>query len=523
MGFKWFSDLFKKSESKKHTENILPNEQGVSNKTIVGKQKEAKDKLSIEKGAAQKANKVREQKEPEENLSIEDRIRKREEQEKLAAKKLKKESTKITDTHTLRKALYVDKSSLTTTYIDFLFPFRPATIYCHSVLIDKLGDITKFIIQSLYTGKTLREIKELTGLGDIAVDEETEYLVRGKLLTKETSIQLTDQGQQYGQLLERYNQPSSESHRARDLRQNIIQSFCQGKTLIEIKEQMLIEEAEFDRAIEGLVEDQLLAKVEIVYLTELGHQYGMLLERFERLSNGIQVELNTYTDRFEEVKKRKGADSSQDAFVLSELFIKLLTKNDNYQNSMEIAKKHIEEDIPFCEEIRESLYTTVEVADHPYYRRMRLSDFSRGTARQAGENEPRKVPVHITAERVTFKAKDKDLDSHRQATFALKDLLENDPSLLTGEGSTLAKKAKEEYEAKEIVAIANTLTGKITGDSIKIQNDAEENGIAVADSNKLEYGWSDEIPDNLRFEETKRERLYLTEFFPYSSMNEVLT
>lgn len=61
-------------------------------------------------------------------------------------KRRRKEQTKISDTYRLRRALSVADSSLSTTSIDFLFPYRQATIFPNSVLIDKLGDITKFII-----------------------------------------------------------------------------------------------------------------------------------------------------------------------------------------------------------------------------------------------------------------------------------------------------------------------------------------------------------------------------------------
>lgn len=49
-----------------------------------------------------------------------------------------------------------------------------------------------------------------------------------------------------------------------------------------------------------------------------------------------------------------------------------LTRNIDYENSKELGIKHIESDVPFCKEIKESLYTTSVIESNTYYN----SDFA---------------------------------------------------------------------------------------------------------------------------------------------------
>ncbi len=199
----------------------------------------------------------------------------------------------------------------------------------------------------------------------------------------------------------------------------------------------------------------------------------------------------------------------------------MLTKNENHSNSLSIAEKYIESDIPFCTELKQSLYTTVNVENYIRYRRMRLSNFNNGFSQQSGANEPKRVPVHVQVDRINFKPRDKRLDEHRPAISALLELMKNDPSLLSEEGRSLCQIAEEESRAKEIVVVANTITGKVWGDTRKLQVAVEDDGIAMVDGDDLKCEWSDEVPDFIRFEEIKREQFYLTEYFSYSAMKEV--
>lgn len=89
----------------------------------------------------------------------------------------------------------------------FYCPMHKAKIFCHSILIDKLGDLTKFIITSLHRGYSIDEINDLTQMGDTTIKEELEYLIRGELVEKD-NYQLTVLGRQYGTLLEIFDELS---------------------------------------------------------------------------------------------------------------------------------------------------------------------------------------------------------------------------------------------------------------------------------------------------------------------------
>ena len=105
--------------------------------------------------------------------------------------------------------------------------------------------------------------------------------------------------------------------------------------------------------------------------------------------------------------------------------------------------------------------------------------------------------------------------------LSLIDLQNNDSTLLTDEARVLGQYAKEESNAKEIVAIADAITGEVSGEVEGLQEETLVSGIETIVGNELEYQWSDEIPDFIRFEEVKRERLYITRYFSYSVLEEV--
>jgi len=60
-------------------------------------------------------------------------------------------------------------------------------------------------------------------------------------------------------------------------------------------------------------------------------QYGILLEKFESLSDGIDVAFNTFADIFEPNEVNKYVNNPDHRYVLSSHFIPVLTRNENYE------------------------------------------------------------------------------------------------------------------------------------------------------------------------------------------------
>ena len=215
--------------------------------------------------------------------------------------KPKKASLKVTDTKEIEKNLKVE-TQLQEIEMTFYCPIRNAKIYCHSVLVDKLGDLTKFIISSIHEGHTIEEICALTQMGNTTIKEELDYLIRG-----------------------------------------------------------------------GLINDDRQT------LAELGKQYAVLLEKFSELSKGIDIAFNVFADKFEAIEEDQLVSEADRRYILESHFIPALTRNDNYANSLEIAKNQIESETPFCQEIRNSLYATVKIErTESKYRPVYVRDFSRG-------------------------------------------------------------------------------------------------------------------------------------------------
>ena len=329
------------------------------------------------------------------------------------------------------------KKMPTESELEVFCPVCKSKIYPHSILIDKLGDLTKFIIKSLYFGKTLEEISALTQMGDLTINEEISFLVKGGLVTND------------------------------------------GK-----------------------------------FLTKLGKQYGELIDIFDILSEGIDVTFNLFADRFEfgEVSFEESVDSE---LILDEHFIPTLARNDNYANSLNIALEYIKPDLPFCNEIKSSLYTTVYVDRNTSgYIRKYIRDFL------TGENYPPKDPYVVVAmpvERIYFKPRYKWIDSYRDVIGAIKQLKEKHCGLLSEEAIRVCLAETEEEETGIVVKTINTVTGMID-DNIEVMSELpEEERIFVFDKESSEL----EIEcENIYIEEVSRESLYHISYYPYSHLEE---
>ena len=107
----------------------------------------------------------------------------------------RKVSLKVTETKEIEKNLKV-VTKIQENEMTFYCPIRNAKIFCHSVLIDKLGDLTKFIISSIHKGHTIEEICALTQMGNTTIKEELDYLIRGGLIEDDKQT-LTYLGTQY--------------------------------------------------------------------------------------------------------------------------------------------------------------------------------------------------------------------------------------------------------------------------------------------------------------------------------------
>ena len=90
---------------------------------------------------------------------------------------------------------------------DFYLPVKVATLFCHSKMLDDIGDFTKFVIWNLGARKTTSDINQVTQLPPEILTEELEYLGEHGLSTgsMESGWELTSLGQEYFALLQCIN------------------------------------------------------------------------------------------------------------------------------------------------------------------------------------------------------------------------------------------------------------------------------------------------------------------------------
>ena len=348
-----------------------------------------------------------------------------------------KASLKVTDTKEIEKNLKV-VTKIQEVEMVFYCPIRNAKIYCHSVLVDKLGDLTKFIISSIYKGHTIEEICALTQMGNTTIKEELDYLIRG-----------------------------------------------------------------------GLIEDDRHT------LTELGKQYGVLLEKFSELSDGIDIAFNTFADKFEEIEDDLLVSGIEQRYILKSHFIPALTRNDNYANSLEIAKSKIESDLPFCREIKNSLYVTVKIErTESKYRPVYVRDFSKG---YSSESEPC-VGIAVPCDMVKYKLRYKWVDKYRDVIPKISSIDGNYDDLLSDKARHLLNDVKEEDEAETITVYINTITGQLIRTNDDLCGAPNDPAVYVLDTQPMQLGLDEDHCKGLYLQEISREHFYQLRFFPYSRM-----
>ena len=348
-----------------------------------------------------------------------------------------KDSMKVTDTEEVEKNIQLDVQ-LKEVEMVFYCPIRAAKVYCHSVLIDKLGDLTKFIISSMYDGHSVEEISTLTQMGNTTVKEELDYLIRG-----------------------------------------------------------------------GLINDDRET------LTDLGQQYGILLGKFSDLSDGIDVCFNVFADKFEPFEDDKYITNPDDRYILQGQFIPTLARNDNYSNSLEIAKSNIESDTPFCWEIIKSLYATVKIEKkESKYKPVYIRDYSSGYYSRTNPC----VKIAIPCDRVSCKTRYTWVDEYREVIPQISAMDEKYSDLLSDKAMQLINDAIDEEHAETITKEINTITGEIIDFGSDLCNLHEDQSVYVLERRPIQLKLDDEVCKGLYLLEINREQLYQIRYFPYDRM-----
>lgn len=350
----------------------------------------------------------------------------------------KEESPRVTDTAELERHIQLEEMPPKRS-LELFCPIRRARIYCHSILVDKLGGLTKFIISSLHEGHSLEDISDLTMMGEVTIKEEVDYLVRGGLLD------------------------------------------ASGTTL-----------------------------------TSLGHQYGELLAAFNALSDGIEVFFNEFANLFE-AEEPECVHVPNKEGVLGGNWIPALSRNDNYRNSLAIARDAIRTDIPFSREIKDSLYATVWIdKETTGYKKVRISNFDK----EAKHVDEPCVGVIIPFVRVSYRPRYSWVEPYRDEIEMIGGIKEEHAEqLLTSLARRLLVAAAEEDGADQLIVDINQITGAVHIKGDTLGELPEGSGlIRMEGDTSLRAVLEPSECRDIFLEETGREKLYRTVFYTYEEM-----
>ena len=347
---------------------------------------------------------------------------------------------KVTDSSEIEDSFQVQIEPLEEVLILYC-PIRYAKIYCHSILIDKLGDLTKFIIESLHKGHTINEITELTNMGSITIKEELDYLISGGLVSEDS-----------------------------------------------------------------------------VELTELGQQYGVLLEWFDEISGGIDVAFNVFADLFEPIESDKYIEDPDEEQVIGGQFIPVLARKDNYRNSLDIAQKQITSEIPFNREVKNSLYTTVKIEKTTSkYKPVYIRDFGRGLIYKSDPC----ITIAIPCDRVTCVPRYKWVDSYRHVCNQVTSLADTYPELLSRKAKKLNTAFEEEGEAEIFSVDINTITGELNHAKKELVSSDElpkDQEVYVLERRPANLVLGGDASKEIYLDDIETKELYQIRYFTYDRM-----
>ncbi|WP_026495875.1 hypothetical protein [Butyrivibrio sp. WCD3002] len=349
----------------------------------------------------------------------------------------KRETIRISNRYIIEKGLQLDEE-VEPFEMSFGCPIYNAKIFCHSLLIDKLGDLTKFIILSLFSKYSIDEIQDLTQMGDTTIKEELDYLIRGGLIN----------------------------------------------------------------------EDQIT-------LTELGKQYGCLLQIFNEYADGIEVIFNEYTNLFEKPQNYNYEMESHADHLLEGNVAFALTRNDNYSNSLDYAHKTMLKGIPFQKEVNDTLYTTVKIEKEvKRYKTLYIKDLSKAFL----YSETQCLKLAIPYDRITCRLKYKEIDQYRERLSLIRDLKYEYPELLSDKAKRLIDMEDEEIMVEPLSKDVNLVTGDIEDVRIDLESTLNNESIFKVDRKDMQLKLSGDRCKGVYLEESKRERVFQVINYPVDLM-----
>ena len=295
----------------------------------------------------------------------------------------------------------------------------------------------------------------------------------------------------------------------------IIESLYKGYSIEDINELTQMGDVTVKEELTYLINGKLIG--ENNELTELGTQYGKILELFSNLSDGIDIWFNIFSGDFEVIDDEKIVNDSDPQYEIRSEFIKELSRNDNYANSLKIALKIIKEDTPFCSELKNSIYTTVKISDdEDHYKLVYIRNFDKGNVSEISPC----IKLAIPWERITYRPRYRCVDSYREVIDQLLLLNDKTDDLISKKAKNLIRYIMDEYEAKTIISEINTSSGNIACTKKDLCELPDDKTIFVIDRQPAEIVLNDKCGDSIYLEETKREQLYVIRFYNYKQMED---
>ena len=254
-----------------------------------------------------------------------------------------------------------------------------------------------------------------------------------------------------------------------DFTRFVLWGIGRGKSIQDLRETTLLENGSIEEEIDYLLEQKILQNREHPALTELGKEYCALFDCMELLEKtGIKAVIYLNDGQVSLLNERcrffYEGEMESDSVKYEDKVSRIFFHNDNYENSLEVAKEYIQERGILNEEYMPSLYTTIKVTDKQSgmlkYLGCKIEDYIQYNQSQEEKGLEIAVPLKKYVYEVFFSA----LDPVRPELDTLQKVSEYDNDLLSKKAIDIVDMYSKEKQQEKLVIYLDMYSRQIIKD-----------------------------------------------------------
>ena len=250
-----------------------------------------------------------------------------------------------------------------------------------------------------------------------------------------------------------------------DFTKFVLWNIGKKKTVKRVNDTIMLGETIIEEEINYMQKSGLLNSLDYMQLTELGKEYFSLMECFDVLGkDGFPCVIELVKGKLvlgEDIKLYAKEDLPENSVLCEKNTLDILMGNDNYENSLELAREQIIRNELLEKQYIDNIYTTLKIDKSD-----KLKDFyAKCIIKENGPMQEYKKDVYTTLGIpigiYTYKKYYTDIDQYRTVLPTLKQIKNYDERLLSNSGIKMVEDYEKESSETPIVNYVNLYSGEI--------------------------------------------------------------